>query len=146
MLGTELISQQLFRFGVAWILLSVALTLHVTDEALTNFLSVYNSAVRAIRRRLPFVPLPTFTFKVWLAGLCFGIVTAFCLSALGFRGSRLAIVLAYPVALLMFMNGAGHVIVSLYRRRLMPGLYSSPFLMVASVYLFYCAQAIRHAV
>jgi hypothetical protein len=31
------------RFGWAW------LALHVTDEALTGFLSVYNAAVRTIR-------------------------------------------------------------------------------------------------
>jgi len=47
MIAMDLVSQQPFRFGFAWVLLSVALTLHVTDEALSDFLSVYNPAVRA---------------------------------------------------------------------------------------------------
>jgi Protein of unknown function with HXXEE motif len=144
MIATELLNQQSFRFGFAWVLLSIALTLHVTDEALTDFLSVYNPAVQAIRKRIPFVPLPIFTFRVWLAGLCLGILVALGLSLLAFRGSRLALVLANPVAILMFGNGIGHMAASFYRRRLMPGVYSSPVLVAASAYLFVCAQAVRH--
>jgi hypothetical protein len=131
-------------FGVAWIFLTLALTLHMIDEALTDFLSVYNPAVQAIRKRFPFLPLPIFTFRVWLAGLCLGILVAFGLSFLAFRGSRLAIVMAYPVAVLMFANGIGHIVASLYRCRAMPGVYSSPLLAAASAYLFCCAQAMRH--
>jgi hypothetical protein len=70
MVIAELISRQTLRFGFAWLLLSVALSLHVTDEALTDFLSVYNPAVQAIRKRVPFIPLPIFKFRVWLAGGC----------------------------------------------------------------------------
>jgi len=55
--------------GPAWVALCVALAIHVADEALTDFLSVYNPAVRAIRARFPFLPLPTFTFRIWLGGL-----------------------------------------------------------------------------
>lgn len=144
MIATELLNHQSLRFGFAWVLLSVALTLHVTDEALTDFLSVYNPTVQAIRKRIPFVPFPIFTFRVWLAGLCLGILVAFGLSFLAFRGSRLAFMLAYPVAILMFGNGIGHIAASLYSRRVMPGTYSSPFLVAASVYLFTCAQGLRH--
>lgn len=140
----NLLNEQTFRFGFAWVLLSVALMLHVTDEAVTDFLSVYNPAVQAIRKRVPFVPLPTFTFRVWLAGLCLGILVAVGLSFLAFRGGRLALILAYPVAILMFVNGVGHIVLSLYRRRLMPGTYSSPILVAASVYLFICAHGLRH--
>jgi hypothetical protein len=144
MIATEILNQQSFRFGLAWVLLTVALVVHVTDEALTDFLSVYNPAVQAIRRRVPFVPLPMFTFRVWLAGLCLGILVAVGLSFLAFRGGQLALVLAYPVAILMFGNGVGHIVLSLYRRRLMPGTYSSPILVAASVYLFICAHGLRH--
>ncbi|PYK27061.1 MAG: hypothetical protein DME59_05875 [Verrucomicrobia bacterium] len=144
MIGTDLLNQHQFRFGFSWMLLSVALMLHVTDEALTDFLSVYKATVQAIRKRVPFLPLPTFTFRVWVTGLSVGILVAFGLSILAFRGSRLALVLAYPVALLMFGNGIGHILASLYRRRVMPGTYSSPLLVAASVYLFICAQALTH--
>ena len=143
MIATEVWLQQPFRFGLAWLVLSTALVLHVVDEALTDFLAVYNPAVLAIRRRIPFLRLPTFTFPVWLAGLCLGITVAFGLSFLAFRGSRVAVVAAYPVAILMLTNGLGHIGVSLYRRRIMPGFYSSPFLIAASAYLFYCVPAIK---
>src|SRR6516225_8034555 len=101
------------EFGFAWLLLCAALAVHVIDEALTDFLSVYNPAVQAIRKRFPFLPLPVFSFRVWLTGLCLGILVAFALSFLAFRGSRLAIVAAYPVAVLMFANGIGHIAASL---------------------------------
>ena len=124
------------RFGYAWIFLIAAIALHVTDEALTDFLSVYNPAVRAIREWLPFLPLPTFTFCVWLTGLCVGILLLFCLSPLAFMGNRILTRLAYPLSILMFANGLGHIGGSLYMGRLMPGVYSSPFLLCTSAYLF----------
>jgi hypothetical protein len=127
------------RFGYAWIFLSAALALHVTDEAMTDFLSVYNPAVRAIRERLPFLPLPTFTFGIWLTGLCIGILLLFCLLPLAFKGNRVLTRLAYPLSILMFANGLGHIGGSFYLGRLMPGVYSSPFLLLASAYLFICA-------
>ena len=116
--------------------LSAAIVLHVTDEALTDFLSVYNPAVRAIRKRLPFLPLPTFTFCVWLTGLCIGILLLFCLSPLAYKGNRVLTLLAYPLSILMFANGLGHIGGSFYLGRSMPGVYSSPFLLFASAYLF----------
>jgi Protein of unknown function with HXXEE motif len=140
----ELMTQQPMRLGFAWLLLSLALTLHVTDEALTDFLSVYNPAVQAIRKRIPFLPLPIFTFKVWLAGLCLAILVAFGLSFLAYRGNRLTVVVAYPVAVLMFANGIGHIVASVYRGRMMPGVYSSPLLAAASAYLFCSAHAMGH--
>ena len=139
------ISDGATQFGFAWILLCGALALHVVDEALTDFLSVYNPSVLALRKRFPFLPLPVFTFKVWLTGLCLAILLVFCLSPLAFQGSRLAVGLAYPFAIIMFANGLGHVGGSLYRRRLLPGVYSSPLLLLASAYLFICAENLRHA-
>jgi len=56
-------------FGWAWIVLSVSLALHVIDEAMRDFLSLYNPTVLAIRERFPFFPLPVFTFQIWLSGL-----------------------------------------------------------------------------
>ena len=55
--------------GRAWILLCLALALHVFDEARTGFLDVYNPTVLAMRERLGWWPMPTFSFGVWLAGL-----------------------------------------------------------------------------
>src|SRR5207247_3980216 len=54
------------HFGLAWLALGVAFAIHVADEALTDFLSAYNPAVRSIQARFPFLPLPTFTLRGWL--------------------------------------------------------------------------------
>ncbi len=128
------------RFGYAWIFLAAALALHVTDEATTDFLSVYNPAVRAIRERLPFLPLPTFSFGVWLTGLCIGIALLFCLSPFALRGSRVLVWIAFPLSILMFGNGLLHIAGSFYLGRLMPGVYSAPILLLASACLFINAR------
>jgi hypothetical protein len=116
--------------------MAVTIALHVTDEAATDFLSVYNPAVRTIRARLPLLPLPTFTFGVWLAGLILGILLLLALSPLAFRGRRWVIWASFPLAVLMFGNGLGHIGGSCYLGRLMPGVYSAPLLLIASVWLF----------
>ena len=130
------------RFGLAWLALCATLAVHVTDEALTDFLSVYNPAVRALRERLPFLPLPTFTFKIWLAGLILAIAVLTSLAPLAFRGRRLAAWLAYPYAAIMFANGLGHIGGSIYLGRLMPGVYSAPLLLAASAFLFVQARKV----
>ena len=126
--------------GWAWLSLSLALALHVTDEALTDFLSVYNPTVRAIRARLPFVPLPTFTFEVWLTGLIVAVVLLLLATPAAFRGACWVRLLSFPFAALMFGNGLLHIIGSFYLGRLMPGVYSAPLLLAASAYLWWVAN------
>ena len=75
-------------FGRAWVALALALGLHVVDEATHDFLSVYNPTVRALRGRVPWLPLPTFTFPVWLGGLIAGVLLLLCLAPLAYRGAR----------------------------------------------------------
>lgn len=128
------------HWGWAWVALCLALAVHVTDEALTDFLSVYNPAVRAIRQRLPLLPLPVFTFKVWLTGLILAIVFLLGLSVFVFRGAWWMKPLAYIYGVIMLANGLGHIAGSIYLGRLMPGVYSSPLLLAASVYLLMQTQ------
>src|SRR5437870_2004120 len=74
--------------GMAWVLLCLALAVHVTDEASTGFLAVYNPTVVALRARLGFWPMPTFEFREWLTGLVFAVLVLLALSPFAFRGSR----------------------------------------------------------
>ncbi len=127
------------RFGRAWLALAAALALHVTDEALTNFLAVYNPTVLAVRSRFPWIPLPTFSFRVWIAGLAAGIVLLFLLSPAAFRGARWLAIVAIPFSVMMIGNGLGHVGSSLYLGRFMPGVYSSPILLAASLFALFSA-------
>jgi hypothetical protein len=128
------------RLGFAWVAMAVTIALHVTDEAATDFLSVYNPAVHAIRARLPFLPVPTFTFGVWLTGLVLGVLLLLALAPLAFRGKRWVIWASFPLSVLMFGNGLMHIAGSFYLGRLMPGVYSAPILLIASACLFLCAR------
>ena len=128
------------RFGRAWVALALALGLHVADEALTGFLSVYNPMVTTIKGRLPWAPLPTFTFPVWLGGLVAGVALLLALTPLAYRGSRGLRLAAYPLGILMTFNGLLHFAGSLYFGRLMPGVYSAPVLLAAALWLLHAAR------
>jgi hypothetical protein len=139
-MSTTAISASGRRFGFAWVAMAVTIALHVTDEAATGFLSVYNPAVRAIRARLPFLPLPTFTFGVWLTGLVLGILVLLALAPLAFRGKRFVIWASFPLSVLMFGNGLMHIAGSFYLGHLMPGVCSAPILLIVSASLFLLAR------
>jgi hypothetical protein len=120
-------------------LLCAAIALHVADEATHNFLGVYNPTVLAIRAVVPWLPLPTFAFRVWITGLIAGI-------ALGFLATPFIPRLrpaAYAVAILMIGNGLqhtvgtilGHTVPSVHFPRPMPGFDSSPVLIAASIWV-----------
>lgn len=122
-------------WGWPWVTLCVVLALHVTDEALTNFLSIYNPTVRALRERFGFLPLPTFTFEVWLSGLALAVALLLALSPFAFHAAKWMVPLSYFFGGLMFLNGLGHLAGSIYLRRIMPGAYSAPLLLAASIFL-----------
>jgi hypothetical protein len=124
--------------GLAWLLLCGALGIHVVDKALSDFLSVYNPAVRAIRQKVPFLPLPTFSFRVWFAGLILATVLLLCLTPFAWQATRWMTPLAYVFAVLMLGNGLLHFLGSIYLKRLLPGVYSAPLLLAGSIYLLAC--------
>jgi hypothetical protein len=124
------------RFGIAWVTFALALAVHVTDEATHDFLSTYNPSVRAIRARLPFLPLPTFSFRVWLTLLIAGILLLLCLSFFAFRGDSWLRTVSRPLGILVgVLNATLHIASSVYFHRWMPGVYSSPLLLLAAIYL-----------
>ncbi len=136
-------SRSLRRLGIAWVLLALALAVHVTDEALTGFLSVYNSTVLALRAKFGFWPMPTFGFREWLGGLTLGILLLLALSPFAFRGSRWIRPLFYFVAIVAgILNALGHTLGTILGHtvgtvqfpRPAPGFYSSPLLFTAAVY------------
>ena len=145
------ISRQAQNFGLAWLLLSAALCCHVTDEALTGFLAVYNPTVLAMRAQYPWFPMPTFEFRDWLLGLIFACVVLLALTPLAYRNARWLRPLAYFFSVMMFLNGLGHTfftilghtVPSVQFPRPAPGFYSSPLLLAASVYLLLRLRATR---
>lgn len=123
------------RLGLAWLILCVGFALHVVDEALSDFLDVYNPAVRAIRERVPLLPLPTFTFEGWLTALIGAVTALVLLIPWAFQGARWIRRPAYVFALVMLANGVAHLGISAATGRLMPGVYSSPLLVGAALYV-----------
>ncbi len=130
------------RLGIAWVLLCLALAMHVADEALTGFLAVYNPTVLALRSDLGYWPMPTFEFRGWLSGLITAVLVLLALSPFVFHGSRWIRPFFYFFAVMMIANGLGHTAGTIFGRtvnsvqfpRPMPGFYSSPLLLAASVY------------
>lgn len=127
----------------AWFGLVAALGVHVVDEAMTDFLGFYNPLMLAIRSRMPWFPMPTFTFRVWLAGLV-TLVVALALLGPAVRrdaaGTRLA---SWAFSAVMFLNGLGHLGGSLYFQKWLPGTTSAPVLVVASIALARCTRKRR---
>lgn len=131
------------RLGLAWLALCAALALHVTDEALTGFLTIYNSTVVAARSRSAWLPFPTFEFRNWLTGLIFAVVILFALSPLFFRNLRWIRPLGYFAAFINILNALGHTAATIFGRtvtsvsfqRPAPGFWSSPVLFAAAVWL-----------
>lgn len=119
----------------AWLLLDAALALHVLDEALTGFLDFYNPLVRSVRARLPWFPMPAFTFDVWLAGLIALVVVLALLAPAVRRGAPGTRFASWVLTVIMFLNGVGHLAGSVYFERWLPGATSAPLLLVASVVL-----------
>jgi hypothetical protein len=131
------------RLGNAWTYIWVAIGLHVTDEALTGFLHVYNPTVLAMRERLSWWPMPIFTFDVWLAGLIAGIGILVALTPFAFRNaSWLRPVFYFCAIVLCIANACGHTLATILGQtvsavhftRPAPGFYSSPLLLFAGIY------------
>jgi hypothetical protein len=119
----------------AWLLLVGALGAHVTDEALTDFLGFYNPLVLSIRSRIPWFPMPTFTFGVWLAGLAALVVVLTCLAPAVGRGAPATRMASLLLGVMMLMNGLGHLAGSVYFQRWLPGTTSAPLLLATSLWL-----------
>lgn len=131
------------KLGLAWVLMWVALAIHVTDEALTGFLAVYNPTVLAMRAKLGFWPMPTFEFREWLIGLTAGILLLALLSPYAFANARWIRPIFYFVAVVTgILNALGHTLATILGHtvnsvsfpRPAPGFYSSPLLLIVSIY------------
>ena len=125
------------RWALAWGALCVAFALHVVDEAANDFLLWYNPNVLAIRARVPWLPLPVFTFPVWITGLTIAVLALAALTPLVRRGRPWLVPVAYVYGAVHVANGVNHIAVSISGRWLAPGVYSSPLLLASAIWLLY---------
>jgi len=129
------------RHWLAWITLCGALAIHVADEALTDFLAFYNPAVISLREKYPRLPLTAFVFETWLALLVFAVVSLLASSCFVWRGRWAMRPISHVFAGFMLLNGVLHIAGSIYLGTFMPGVYSSPLLIAASVFLITSTRA-----
>ena len=130
--------RMLRRWWFAWNLLTLAFALHFIDEALHDFLSIYNLEVGKLRDYLPSIPCPTLTFSTWMTVVVATIAVLFALSIFTLRGVGCMRPISYVYAVVMLGNGLLHLAVTIYTTSLMPGVLSSPLLLAAAVYLLFC--------
>ena len=127
--------QAAVRHMRAWLALVAALAIHVADEAATDFLGFYNPLVLAIRERVSWFPVPTFTFGPWLTGLVLAVGLLALLAPAVRRGAAGTLAASYLFSIVMFVNGLLHLGGSLYLQRWLPGATSAPLLLLASALL-----------
>ena len=94
----------------------------------------------AIRQRAPFIPFSTFSFELWLRGLIISVIILFSLSSFAFRERGWIVLLAYFLGIVMVINAFSHFTGTIYLGKAMPGVYSSPFLLAAALYLLWSAR------
>ncbi len=123
----------------AWLALTIALALHVADEAWHDFLGFYNPFVMMLRDVLLWQWLPTFEFGEWLGGWIAAVVVLLALSR--WAGRRWLAWAALPYGLLMALNAMAHIGGSLYTQRMLPGTLSAPLLAGCALWLLTAAAA-----
>src|SRR5262245_19712574 len=129
--------------GRAWLYLCAHLAAHCVEEALNGFLDVWNPFLASVRARTG-LPLPHFTFDDWLTALVIGVVALTAMTLLVARGVRGFRVASYVFAGLMIATGVNHLASPLYLGRFLPGQYTSPLLILASVWLILAARRVGH--
>jgi hypothetical protein len=130
-------------FGLAWLAATVALALHVADEATHDFLAWYNPSALRIRRALGGLPFPpTFTFVPWLLGLIAAVMALGALTPFAYRGMLWLRPLAYVLAAIHVGNGLLHLVGSILAGRRVPGVLSAPILVLTGGWLAYVAATL----
>jgi len=126
--------------GCAWLAATIALALHVADEATHDFLAWYNPRAERIRRALGGLPFPpTFTFWPWLLGLLAAILLLGAVTPAAYLGKAWVPPAAFVLAAIHIGNGLLHLGASLFARRPVPGALSAPLLVATGAWLGYAA-------
>lgn len=133
------------RFGIAWMALVFVLAIHVVDEMATGFLPFYNSLATSAQASGYWFAMPTISMPVWLNGLGIVLVALLLSSPLVFEGKRYMRPVAYIFGALMILNAVGHIVASFIFGQAIPGVYSSPLLLVAAAFLVLMAYRDRQA-
>lgn len=123
------------RNAVAWLLLVTSIGLHVFDEAIGGFLPYWNQFVFDMRDRFGFFPAPTFSFAIWFGGLIGAVIAGYCMTLLVARGGKVIRAVTLIFGILMVVNTVGHLLGSFYFGEMIPGILSSPLMLISATYV-----------
>jgi len=125
-------------FGRAWLAATLALGLHVADEATHDFLAWYNPQALRIRRFLGGFPFPpTFIFWPWLIALSLAVLILAALTPQAYTGKSWVRIRAIVVGVEHAGNGLLHLGAGLMMRRAVPGIWSAPILLATGICLLH---------
>jgi uncharacterized protein with HXXEE motif len=128
------------QFGWAWLAATIALALHVADEATHDFLAWYNPRALRMRRFFGGLPFPpTFTFWPWLIGLMAAVLILAAMAPAAFAGEHRLLGVAYFLSIVHIGNGLLHIGASIAARRSVPGVLSAPLLLLTGIWIAYAA-------
>jgi hypothetical protein len=130
-------------FGAAWLFLTVAVGLHIWDEAAHQFLSYYNATVLALYAHFGGFPRLGMEFRTWLGGLLLGNLALLASTPLAFRNARWLRPAGYFIAAVAFLECLGQVLLtirghtsdSVQFEGVSPGFCTAPLLLISSAYL-----------
>jgi hypothetical protein len=139
------------NFGLAWLLLCLALGLHIGDEAAHNFLPYFNAAVLTIWAHFQWLPRMDMEFRPWLIRVSAVAVVLLLLTPFAYRNARWVRPLGYLFVGLQLLNGLGHIVETLLGHSVpsvafdgpSPGFYTAPLLVVFSLFLFWSLRKSR---
>jgi hypothetical protein len=133
------------NFGLAWLLLCLAFSAHIWDEAAHGYLEYYNATVLTLWAHFSRFPKIDMEFRPWLLGVSGVAVVLFLLTPFAYRNARWIRLLAYLFAGVQLLNGLarvlftilGHTVPSVVFDGPAPGFYSAPLLLLFSIFLFW---------
>jgi hypothetical protein len=135
-------STRLAAFGRAWLVLCAVTALHLLEESTTGFLEDFAPLVHRVGLTIG-IPVEMPAYSVWLAVIASLVVFVFVLTPWAFRGPLWVILGSYVFAALMIGNGVNHLLSPLYLGHFLPGQWTSPLLIWASIQLVAKANACR---
>ena len=125
-------------FGWPWVAATLALGLHIADEATHDFLAWYNPQALRVRRFLGGLPFPpTFTFWPWLIALSLAVVILAALTPQAYAGNSWLRVLAIVMGVEHVGNALLHLDAGFIIRRAVPGIWSVPTLLATGIWLLH---------
>lgn len=134
------------RLSRAWLALTLALTLHVAEGAVRDYLAFYNPLAMSLRDMLLWTWMPTFTFAAWLGGWIVILAALYGLTWFAACPARWVVWCALAYAEVVFLFSAAKLAFAIYLQKAIPGVFTAPLLLIASLWLtLEAVSALRRA-